>query len=154
MNIVRRGDSMFGAACAPHVASQNTMQEKLSAPLLIIGSIAGGTGVALGAFGAHGLKNTLSPDMLIVFETAVRYQMYHAVALIATGMLIRLSREFDPQTLRFAGWSFIAGIVFFSGSLYLLVLSGQHWLGAITPLGGLAFIIGWILLGWTYIRKH
>jgi len=106
--------------------------------------------VALGAFAAHGLKATLSPDLLVVFETGVRYQMYHAFALFAAawGWARWPSRAF-----MFAGWLFVAGITVFSGSLYLLALSGARWLGAITPLGGLAFLAGWLCLTWGAATK-
>lgn len=90
--------------------------------------------VALGAFAAHGLKARLSPEMLQVFETAVRYQAYHALALLALGAARGPDR---------AGWCFVAGVVLFSGSLYALALSGVRWLGAITPLGGVLFLAGW-----------
>ena len=99
--------------------------------------------VAAGAFGAHGLKSRLSEDLLAVFETGVRYQMYHAFALIAAAWAY--SRW--PGALTSAGgWLFLAGTVVFSGSLYALSLTGQRWLGAVTPLGGLAFLAGWLCL--------
>ena len=101
--------------------------------------------VTLGAFGAHGLRGRLVPDMLLTFEIGVRYQMYHALALLAAGLA--LSRS--PATaIALAGWLFIAGTLVFSGSLYALALSGQRWLGAVTPLGGAAFIAGWIVLAY------
>lgn len=112
--------------------------------LLYIGAAtAGFLGVALGAFAAHGLKATLAPDMLTVFETGVRHQMYHAFALFAAawGFARWRSRLFIT-----AGWLFLGGIVVFSGSLYLLALTDTRWLGAITPLGGLAFLAGWLCL--------
>jgi uncharacterized membrane protein YgdD (TMEM256/DUF423 family) len=86
----------------------------------------------------------LSPDMLAVFETAVRYQMYHVLALLITAAVI--GRVGDARLLTFAGWSFITGMVLFSGSLYALALTGMSGLGAITPLGGLAFLVGWACL--------
>ena len=110
---------------------------------LLVGSIAGFLGVAFGAFGAHGLRGRLSPEMLAVFETGVRYQMYHALAiLIVAAAMARL----DGWLLNAAGWAFTAGIVLFSGSLYLLALTGITTLGAITPIGGLAFLAGWLFL--------
>ena len=114
---------------------------------LLVGSLVGFLGVAAGAFGAHGLRSRLSPDMLAVFETAVRYQMYHVFALLITAVV--MGRVGDARLLTIAGWSFITGIVLFSGSLYALALSGMRWLGAVTPLGGLAFLAGWtcLLLG-------
>jgi uncharacterized membrane protein YgdD (TMEM256/DUF423 family) len=109
----------------------------------LIGALAAFIGVALGAFGAHGLRSRLSPEMLAVFETAVRYQMYHALALLLTaGIMAR----FGGRLIEAAGWLFTAGIVLFSGSLYLLALTGIRTLGAITPLGGLAFLLGWASL--------
>ena len=111
---------------------------------LLIGSLAGFLGVAAGAFGAHGLSSRLSPDMLAVFETAVRYQMYHVFALLITAAV--MARLGDARLLVIAGWSFITGMVLFSGSLYALALTGISGLGAITPLGGLAFLVGWACL--------
>lgn len=108
---------------------------------LLIGALAGFISVALGAFGAHGLRTRLSPEMLAVFETGVRYQMYHALALLLTAAAI--GRIGDARLLVIAGWFFVAGILLFSGSLYALTLSGVSTLGAITPIGGLAFLIGW-----------
>jgi len=108
---------------------------------LLIGSLAGFLGVAAGAFGAHGLRSRLSPEMLGVFETAVRYQMYHVFALLITAAV--MARAGEARLLAIAGWSFITGMVLFSGSLYALALTGISGLGAITPLGGLAFLVGW-----------
>lgn len=99
--------------------------------------------VAAGAFGAHGLRARLAPDLLAVFETAVRYQMYHALALVAAAWAAARWPGALPQ---WAGWLFVAGTVLFSGSLYLLALTGARWLGAITPLGGAAFLAGWVAL--------
>ena len=110
-----------------------------------IGAVSAFIGVAAGAFGAHGLKSRLSAEMLSVFEVGVRYQMYHAFALIVTAW----AQTRWPSTLVTAsGWFFVIGTVLFSGSLYLLSLSGLRWLGAITPLGGLAFLAGWLCLAW------
>jgi uncharacterized membrane protein YgdD (TMEM256/DUF423 family) len=110
---------------------------------LLVGALAGFIGVAFGAFGAHALRGRLSPDMLAVFETGVRYQMYHAFAVLIVALA---TARLDGWLIRAAGWSFTAGIVLFSGSLYALALTGVTTLGAITPLGGLAFLIGWGLL--------
>jgi uncharacterized membrane protein YgdD (TMEM256/DUF423 family) len=110
---------------------------------LLIGALAGFLGVALGAFGAHGLRARLSPEMLAVFETGVRYQMYHALAIILVGLI---AARLDGWLIRAAGWSFSVGIVLFSGSLYSLAISGITILGAITPFGGLAFLVGWTFL--------
>jgi uncharacterized membrane protein YgdD (TMEM256/DUF423 family) len=111
---------------------------------LLVGAVSGFLGVALGAFGAHGLRGRLSPDMLAVFETAVRYQMYHTLALLAVAAAI--GRLGDAQLLLIAGWFFVAGIVLFSGSLYVLALTGVAAFGAVTPIGGLALLIGWACL--------
>jgi uncharacterized membrane protein YgdD (TMEM256/DUF423 family) len=111
---------------------------------MLIGALAGFLGVAAGAFGAHGLRGRLSPEMLAIFETAVRYQLYHVFALLITAAAI--GRIGEARLLSLAGWSFIAGIVLFSGSLFALALTGASSLGAITPLGGLAFLIGWACL--------
>ena len=113
-----------------------------------------GSGFALiavitGAFAAHTLKSKLAPDMFQVFEVAVRYQMYHALGLIAVAWA---ASQWSSQLIAAAGWLFVAGIVIFSGSLYILSLTGVRWLGAITPIGGAAFIIGWGCLLWAAIR--
>jgi uncharacterized membrane protein YgdD (TMEM256/DUF423 family) len=118
--------------------------------LYICAAIAGFIGVALGAFAAHGLKGTLSPAMLAVFETGVRYQMYHAFALFAVAWAFA---RCQARIFTAAGGLFAAGIVIFSGSLYLLALTGTSWLGAITPLGGLAFLAGWLCLAWGAATK-
>jgi uncharacterized membrane protein YgdD (TMEM256/DUF423 family) len=110
---------------------------------LLLGAVFGFLGVGLGAFGAHGLRGRLSPDMLAVFETGVRYHMYHALALILTALILPRMSGWLVVT---AGWCFTAGIVLFSGSLYALALSGVTILGAITPIGGLAFLAGWACL--------
>jgi len=109
----------------------------------IVGTILGGLAVAFGAFGAHGLKNIVTPERLDTFETAVRYQMYHALALLAIAWAISQWPE-QAKLLAVAGWLMLAGVFLFSGSLYALVLSRINWLGAITPLGGVAFIAGWL----------
>jgi uncharacterized membrane protein YgdD (TMEM256/DUF423 family) len=110
---------------------------------MLIAALSGVVGVALGAFGAHGLRGRLSAEMLAVFETGVRYQMYHTLALLAVAALMP---RVDGRLITAAGWSFTAGIVIFSGTLYVLALSGITVLGAITPIGGLAFLIGWACL--------
>lgn len=110
-----------------------------------VGSVLALLAVALGAFGAHGLRGRVAPDMLEVYETAVRYHMYHALGMLAVAWTCARWPASAPAA---AGWLFLAGIVVFSGSLYLLVLTGQRWLGAVTPLGGLAFLLGWAVLAW------
>jgi uncharacterized membrane protein YgdD (TMEM256/DUF423 family) len=107
------------------------------------GCISGGLAVALGAFAAHALKARLALDMLSVFEVGVRYQMYHAFALLAAAWACA---RWPGRAVSAAGWLFIAGTLIFSGSLYALSLTGQRWLGAVTPLGGVAFIAGWLCL--------
>ena len=108
-----------------------------------LGAVSGFIGVAAGAFAAHGLRQRLSGEMLAIFETGARYQMYHALGLIAVAWA---ASRWGGALPVWAGWCFVAGTVLFSGSLYLLALSGVRWLGAITPLGGLAFLAGWLLL--------
>lgn len=116
---------------------------------LLMGAVCGGLGIAAGAFGAHALKPLLTAEMHMVFETAVRYQLYHALALLLTGVLLeRAAPSNGAQLLRSAGLLFLAGMLLFSGSLYLLALSGVRWLGAITPVGGLCLLAGWGLLAW------
>ena len=109
---------------------------------LAIAAMLGGTAVAGGAFASHALKDQLSERLLAIFETAVRYQMYHALALFGVALLIQRV-ETDGTLFTVAGWAFIVGIAIFSGSLYALSLTGVKWLGAITPLGGVALIVGW-----------
>ena len=109
----------------------------------LIGVVSAFVGVAAGAFGAHGLRDRLSAEMLAIFEVGVRYQMYHAFALIAAAWAQARWPGALPTT---AGWLFVAGTIIFSGSLYLLSLTGQRWLGAVTPIGGLAFLAGWLCL--------
>lgn len=110
----------------------------------ILLALFGGLGVALGAFGAHGLRNIVSAELLVTFETGVRYQVYHALALLA--VVVAIGRWPTSSLPVIAGWLFVAGIVVFSGSLYVLALTGQRWWGAITPLGGVAFLGGWLCL--------
>ena len=110
---------------------------------LLLGALSALVGVAAGAFGAHGLRARVGPDLLAVFETGARYQMYHAFALLAVAWAA--ARWPGPRVLA-AGWLFVAGTLLFSGSLYLLVLTGLRGLGAVTPVGGLAFLAGWACL--------
>jgi uncharacterized membrane protein YgdD (TMEM256/DUF423 family) len=106
---------------------------------LTLGALSAGIAVAAGAFGAHALRARLSPELLAVFETGARYQMYHALALVALG----LGPIDGSKWVRYARHAFVAGTFLFSGSLYLLALTGVRWWGAVTPLGGLAFLAGW-----------
>jgi len=115
-----------------------------------LGALLAGLAVAAGAFAAHGLKSRLSPDMLVIFETGARYQMYHAFALIAVAWA---AARWPQSAAPTAGWLFLAGIVIFSGSLYALAVTGVRWLGAITPIGGVAFLVGWAVLAWTVARS-
>jgi len=107
--------------------------------------------VAIGAFAAHALKTKLSEEMLAIFEIGARYQMYHALGLIAVAWAFS---QWNSQLVLAAGWLFVAGIAIFSGSLYALSLTGIRQLGAITPIGGLAFIIGWFLLVLAALRSQ
>lgn len=111
-------------------------------PFLMLAAFFGFTGVALGAFAAHGLKNRLTPEHLAVFQTGVHYQMLHALALLGVALL---SVQVGGTLVKLAGWAFVVGILLFSGSLYLLTLAGLS-LGIVTPIGGLFFLIGWALL--------
>ncbi len=113
--------------------------------LLVAAAIAGALGVAAGAFGAHALRGALETRLFEVFETAARYQMMHALALGLVGALLLFGGDrLNARWLRLSGGLFLAGLLIFCGTLYILSLSGVRWLGAITPLGGLAFIAAWI----------
>lgn len=116
---------------------------------LFIGAISGFLTVAIGAFGAHGLKPQLTEYAYQIFQTGVLYQAIHSLALVTVGILQRLK----VPNLMLSGWSFILGILLFSGSLYLMAITGIKWLGAITPIGGTAFLIGWLLLA-LRVRKQ
>ncbi len=120
-----------------------------SSVFLLFGAAFAGLAVAGGAFGAHFLKSALDPSMLAVFETAVRYQMYHALGLCIVSWAME---RYPDQGLSRVGWFFVAGILLFSGSLYGLSLAGLRWLGPVTPLGGASFIAGWGLLAWKLWR--
>jgi uncharacterized membrane protein YgdD (TMEM256/DUF423 family) len=115
-----------------------------------IGALSACIAVAAGAFGAHGLRDLVSPERLAVWETAASYQMYHALALL---IVAYLASQKSAGPARLGGWLFVAGTVLFSGSLYALTLTGITILGAITPLGGLAFIAGWLTLAWGVWRR-
>lgn len=116
---------------------------------LFLGALSGGLAVALGAFGAHALRARLGAGDLAIFETGVRYQMYHALALIAVAWV---AHQWPGTLPRVAGWSFAVGTLIFSGSLYILVLTNQRWLGAVTPIGGVAFLTGWACLAAAALR--
>ena len=111
--------------------------------------------VTAGAFGAHGLKAIISPEMLAIWQTAVTYQMVHGLALLAMGVWMQQQDMVSPSVLlQRAAWAMLFGVLVFSGSLYLLALTGVRLLGAITPIGGLGFLLGWALLAWAAIRKQ
>jgi uncharacterized membrane protein YgdD (TMEM256/DUF423 family) len=110
-----------------------------------LGALSSFAAVALGAFGAHALRGRLPPDMLQVFDTGIRYHMFHALGLLAVAWA---ATRWPGTAVSAAGWLFVAGTLVFSGSLYLLALTGQRWLGAITPLGGACFLLGWLALAW------
>ena len=116
---------------------------------LMLAAFFGFTGVALGAFAAHGLKNRLSAEYLAIFHTGVLYQLIHALALFGVAIL---AIQIQGRLVTYAGISFALGILLFSGSLYLLTLTGVSKLGIITPIGGVFFLIGWFILGWTAWR--
>ncbi len=107
--------------------------------------------VGTGAFGAHALRSVASPEMLAVWQTAVLYQLVHGLGLLAIATLLP---RFSSRLLPAAAWLMLAGIVLFSGSLYVLVLSGVHWLGAVTPIGGSAFIVSWLLVALAALRSR
>lgn len=115
----------------------------------VTGAIVAGLGVVLGAFGAHGLKTRVSAEMLAIFETGVRYQMYHALALLAVGLT---AARHGGALIQASGWLFVAGVAIFSGSLYLMTFTGARWLGAVTPVGGLLMIAGWVALAFGALR--
>lgn len=118
--------------------------------ILAVGAVLAGVAVMIGAFGAHMLRPRLSERMMDVFETGVRYHMFHAMALLFSGWAYL---QFELPIFRKAAWAFITGLILFSGSLYLLALSDTRWLGALTPLGGLCFITGWICLAIGFLRR-
>ena len=113
----------------------------------LIASLLGSLSVALGAFGAHALRDRIEASMLANYQTGVSYMFYHTLALFI--VVLALTRWPGSSQAVWAGWLFMIGIVFFSGSLFLMAFTGMRWLGAITPIGGVAFIAGWLLLAWT-----
>ncbi len=118
--------------------------------ILMVAALLGALAVGLGAFGAHALKSTLEANgRLDTYELAVRYQFYHVMALLATGILVD---KFPLLSL--SAWLFIVGIIVFSGSLYTLALTGQKWWGAVTPMGGVAFIAGWLYFLWAVYKAR
>ena len=115
-----------------------------------LGAISAALAVLFGSFGAHALKGRLSPEQLAVFETGVRYQLAHALGLLAAAWAVE---RFGGDAARWGGWLLLTGSVLFSGSLYALTLTGVRWLGLITPFGGVAFIVGWALLAMAALRR-
>jgi uncharacterized membrane protein YgdD (TMEM256/DUF423 family) len=128
---------------------------QLSRLFLTLGAVGGGVSVALGAFAAHGLKGRLDPVALGTFQTGVTYQFFHSLALCLVAVWLRqFSKEptpGDPEAI--AGIAFVVGILLFSGSLYALALGGPRWFGPVTPLGGLAFMVGWLTFAWSAWRN-
>jgi uncharacterized membrane protein YgdD (TMEM256/DUF423 family) len=122
----------------------------LAKTFLVIGALSGMLAVLLGAFGAHAMRGRLTPDMLAVYQTGVQYHFWHALGLLA--IALTLAHFPAAQGLKWAGWLMLAGILIFSGSLYLLAVTGMRWLGAITPIGGTALIVAWALFAATVAR--
>jgi uncharacterized membrane protein YgdD (TMEM256/DUF423 family) len=118
---------------------------------LFLGAFSAFLGVGFGAFGAHGLKNILSAEALTIYQTGVTYQMWHALGLI--GLSFLQYQEPESKLVSWAGWLMFLGVLLFSGSLYLLAISGQRWLGMITPIGGVCFLIAWLLVCFSVIKK-
>jgi uncharacterized membrane protein YgdD (TMEM256/DUF423 family) len=117
---------------------------------IVLGALAAALGVVLGAFGAHALKARLSPDMLAIYQTAVQYHLWHALGVIAIGIVAFQLPASVP--LKWAGALMLAGVVLFSGSLYVLAMTGTRWLGAVTPFGGAAMIAAWLIFAWAVVR--
>ena len=120
---------------------------------MAVGALFAFLGVALGAFGAHALRTRITPRDLEIFDVAVRYQLTHALALLITGLILWWRGMDVSRLLVITPWLFTAGIILFSGSLYVLVLTGKRWLGAVTPLGGVLFLAGWLLLALALWQK-
>ncbi len=133
-------------------ASQATMAMGSTArTFLLLGCISAMVAVALGAFGAHALEGRLTPEHIATWETAAQYHFYHSLGLLIVGLLgMHLT---ESARLRWAGWSMFTGILLFSGSLYVLSVSGISYLGAVTPFGGVAFLVAWLLLASTFIKR-
>jgi uncharacterized membrane protein YgdD (TMEM256/DUF423 family) len=118
---------------------------------VIVSAIALAAAVVLGAFGAHAMKARLAPESFAAYQTAVQYHFWHALGLLAVGIL--MTQWATAQGLAWAAWLLIAGLIFFSGSLYLLALTSARWLGVLTPIGGAAFIAAWVVLAWVALRR-
>jgi uncharacterized membrane protein YgdD (TMEM256/DUF423 family) len=119
---------------------------------LFLASLSALTGVGLGAFGAHGLKNVLSPELLTVYQTGVTYQMWHALGLMGIALVQQQSPE--SKLINWAGWLMFIGIIVFSGSLYLLAILDLKWIGILTPIGGVSFIMAWVLIAIFATKKQ
>lgn len=119
---------------------------------LVAAAISGFLAVALGAFGAHGLKTRLAPELMAAYQSGVQYHFYHTGALLACALLMRSGMV--HAALPLAAYAYVAGILLFSGSLYLLAITGQRWLGMVTPFGGLAFLLGWGALAWAAVGNR
>jgi uncharacterized membrane protein YgdD (TMEM256/DUF423 family) len=119
--------------------------------LIVLGSLNAAAAVILGAFGAHVLKTTLDSQMFAVFSTGVQYHMYHALGILAVAMVASILHE--TVWLKVSAWAMVGGIVLFSGSLYVLSLSGIHWFGAITPIGGTLFIVSWTMIAISALKS-
>lgn len=126
------------------------MMPEISRVFLLLGSLNAMLAVMLGAFGAHGLKKFMTVDMLAVFSTGVQYHFYHALGLLVVGLIA--SQLPASLQIKWSGWLMFAGIVLFSGSLYVLAVTGLRWLGAITPLGGVCFILAWAMLAYAVYK--
>ena len=122
----------------------------MNQPFLFWGALNAAIAVGMGAFGAHGLKESLEPGLLAAYQTGAQYHLFHALGLLLIGVIARENRR---AALSVSGWLLLGGIVLFSGSLYVLAITGERWLGMITPLGGTAFIAGWVLLAATMLRS-
>ena len=120
---------------------------------MAVGAMFAFLGVALGAFGAHALRTRITPRDLEIFDVAVRYQLTHALALLITGLILWWRGLDVSRLLVITPWLFTAGIILFSGSLYVMVLTGKRWLGAVTPMGGVLFLAGWLLLALALWQK-
>lgn len=130
-----------------HKVAQGDYDSELAdRPLVAVGSALGGLAVTLGAFGAHALKGRIGPDALGWWQTAVDYQMWHALAVLGLGLS-------GTPRWRLPAWLMVGGAIIFSGTLYALALGGPKWLGAVTPLGGIAMICGWGLLAWHALQR-
>lgn len=149
MITLRARKRALGTAACRQPAARMEEWKGMDRRFFMLGALLAMLGVAAGAFGAHALKARLAPDMLAIFETGVRYQLVHALALLATAWA---SHRWPGRLTGAAGWLFVAGIVLFSGSLYVLALSGARGVGIVTPFGGVAFILGWACLAWAAAR--